>query len=322
MRARAVSVLTTGLVAVIAAMTATLTTAVSPAFACGGGDCSEVSSSPYGWFPWAQQVSSSPAGSGTGAEPAAAAGAGGGEVGGGDDEGAPVGGGGTDQAQTTVDPCSYAPVAGAPDLVAQTCPGNTDLGTTAAKLLPIAAGGTPASSQAPAQAPGPVRPKVTPQQLELQATQALVVPLPQVDTAPPRGSDGLVGLPEWFWLPAAQWAAMSKRATAGAVWAQVTAQPQTLTIDPGDGSAFTCAGPGTAYNPGLPASAQDSGCTHLYTVASTGQPGLAYQVTVTVTWTATWAGSGGAGGPLPPLNRQTTFPLRVAEGQALIPATA
>jgi hypothetical protein len=39
---------------------------------------------------------------------------------------------------------------------------------------------------------------------------------------------------------------------------------------------------------------------------------------VTVTWTASWQGSGGAGGALPALARTTTFGLPVGEAQALI----
>ena len=39
---------------------------------------------------------------------------------------------------------------------------------------------------------------------------------------------------------------------------------------------------------------------------------------MTVTWTAAWRGTGGAGGALPPLGRTTTFALGVAEAQALI----
>jgi hypothetical protein len=155
----------------------------------------------------------------------------------------------------------------------------------------------------------------TPAELAQQALQELQPPLPVPHTAPPRGQHGLVGLPEWFWVPRAQWAPVQARAAAGAVWAVVTATPQRLTISPGGGlHAKACPGPGTAYNPSVPLSAA---CTYTYTASSASQPGAAYQVTVTITWTAIWHGNGGTGGTLPALSTSATFPLRIAEGQAL-----
>lgn len=159
-------------------------------------------------------------------------------------------------------------------------------------------------------------PAVTPAQLAITTWQTLPIPLPEVSTAPPRGSDGLVGLAEWFWVT--NWTSHTGTATAGAVWAQVTAKPTTLSISPGQGQAsVSCPGPGTAYNPSISAVAQHPTCSYQYTRSSAGMPGSAYTVTVTVTWGGTWVGSGGAGGVLPPLTRTTSFQLRVAEAQAL-----
>jgi len=155
----------------------------------------------------------------------------------------------------------------------------------------------------------------TPAELAQQALQELRPPLPVPHTAPPRGQRGAVGLPEWFWVPRTQWAPVQARATAGAVWAVVTATPQRLTVSPGGGQpAKACPGPGTAYSPSAPLSAA---CTYTYTASSAQQPGAAYQVTVTITWAATWQGSGGTGGTLPALSTSATFPLQIAEGQAL-----
>jgi hypothetical protein len=156
---------------------------------------------------------------------------------------------------------------------------------------------------------------VTPAELAQQALQELQPPLPVPHTAPPRGQHGAVGLPEWYWVPRAQWAPVQARAAAGAVWAVVTATPQRLTVSPGSGlPAKACPGPGTAYSPSAPPSAA---CTYTYTASSAQLPGAAYQVTVTITWTAAWVGSGGTGGTLPALSTSATFPLQVAEGQAL-----
>jgi hypothetical protein len=159
---------------------------------------------------------------------------------------------------------------------------------------------------------------LTPQALARQAYKELAPPLPDPHTAPPRGQDGLVGLPEWFWVPAAQWAPLTRRLAVGRVWAQVTATPRKLTFSPGAGlPAVSCPGPGTPYNPALPAGAQRSDCTYTFDQSSGGLPGNAYAGSVTITWTAAWTGSGGTGGTLPPLTRTTTFAVPVAEAQAL-----
>jgi hypothetical protein len=166
----------------------------------------------------------------------------------------------------------------------------------------------------------PGNPGVTPQQLEQWALADLTVPVPVPRTAPPRGDRGLVGLPEWVWMSQANWHPVSAQVTVGPVFAKVTAVPTTITISPGGGQrSVTCKGPGAAYNPALPASAQHTDCSVTYTRSSDLQPHSTYQASVTVTWTASWVGSGGTGGAInPPLQETTTFGVRVAEGQALV----
>ena len=163
-------------------------------------------------------------------------------------------------------------------------------------------------------------PQVTPQQLLVQALQELKVPALTPATAPPRGHDGLVGLPEWFWVAAGQWHARSVTVSAGPVWATATATPLSLTVQPGAGlGTISCAGPGTAYDRAKPAAAQHTDCSYTYEQPSAGQPGSAYQVTVTVTWRISWTGSGGAGGVLDPaLTTPAGFAVRVAQGEALV----
>lgn len=159
------------------------------------------------------------------------------------------------------------------------------------------------------------KPSVTPDQLAAEAWQQLRLPVPHVRTAPPRGSNGLVGLAEWFWVT--NWSSHSSHVQAGGVWATVTARPNGLNVDPGFGPPIACAGPGTAFDHTRPADVQRSDCSFTYERSSAGLAGSAYQVTVTVTWGGTWIGSGATGGSLPALARSTTFPLRVAEGQAV-----
>jgi hypothetical protein len=161
---------------------------------------------------------------------------------------------------------------------------------------------------------GQAAPTVTPYELALQALRQLRPPAPQIRTAPPRGAEGMVGLRHYFWADRQQWRVLTRRAQAGAVWAEVTATPSRFVIEPGSGQPRTsCSGPGTPYRSDRPGA-----CTVLFSRSSAGLPGSHYQVTVSVVWTARWTGSGGTGGTLAPITTSTTFPLRVAEGQALI----
>ena len=210
-------------------------------------------------------------------------------------------------------PCALYPIAGNPGHMLQVCPhGLLTTGKYAVHLLNSTNTIVPVGGAAGAAAP------VTPQELLAWAQNELALPLPDVLTARPRGADALVGLPEWFWIAPAQWHPVTATVAVGGVWAQVTARPSGLQIRPGDGTGMTCNGPGTAYNPRLPAQAQHGTCAWTYDQPSDGLPGNRYQVSVTVTWTAAWQGSGDAGGALPPLGRTMTFALGVAEGQALI----
>jgi hypothetical protein len=159
-------------------------------------------------------------------------------------------------------------------------------------------------------------PEVTPQELLQVAMGELKVPTLRPGTAPPLGRDGLVGLPEWFWIPRAEWHAVSVTVRAGPVWAEAVATPEQLTFYPGGGLAgASCAGPGAPYR----ARSAAGSCWYTYAQSSALQPGHAYQASVTVTWRVTWFGSGGTGGVVDAgLRVGYPFALRVAEAQALV----
>ena len=159
-------------------------------------------------------------------------------------------------------------------------------------------------------------PAVTPQELLQVAMGELKVPTLRPGTAPPLGRDGLVGLPEWFWIPRGEWHPVTVTVRAGPVWAEAIATPEQLTFFPGGGLAgASCAGPGAPYS----ARAAAGSCWYTYAQSSAQQPGHAYQASVTVTWRVTWVGSGSTGGVVDPaLQVGYPFSLRVAEAQALV----
>jgi hypothetical protein len=131
----------------------------------------------------------------------------------------------------------------------------------------------------------------------------------------------MVGIPLWFWVDEGQWRPITRRVQAGPVWAQVTASPRQLVIEPGYGQrGVRCQGPGTPYAVSMPAAIRRSSCSYTFTRSSAGLPKAAYPVKASVVWSAAWQGSGGAGAPLEAQVSATTFAVRIAEGQALIMA--
>lgn len=163
-------------------------------------------------------------------------------------------------------------------------------------------------------------PAISPFDLFKIAIGELSVPTLPAATAPPRGKDGLVGLPEWYWVSRSQWHPVGVTVRAGPVWATASADPTSLSYVPGGGmGSVACHGPGTPFNRSLPAAQQHTDCSYTYTLASKGQPGNAFQAGLFVTWTVSWTGSGGAGGLV--TDSYTTgnaFPVRVAQAEALV----
>ncbi len=163
-------------------------------------------------------------------------------------------------------------------------------------------------------------PAISPVELLKIAIGELYVPTLTASTAPPRGKDGLVGLPEWFWIPRSQWQPSSVTVSAGPVWADAIATPASLTFVPGGGlGSVSCAGPGAEFNRKIPARSQSSSCAYRYDQPSAGQPGNAYQAAVVVTWTISWTGSGGAGGTITTgYTTGTAFPIRIGQAEAVV----
>jgi hypothetical protein len=232
---------------------------------------------------------------------------------------APSGGG---SAATGTDPCVLEPLSFSPATVPYPAPKGEEWMWLVCRKAPIGdfiRTGTLSLVLVPKGAKT-ADPGVTPEELLQIAIGELRVPSPDPATAPPRGKDGLVGLPEWFWIPPAAWHPEVVTVSVGPVFATVTATPRRLTFSPGAGlQDASCAGPGTAYNPKLAASAQHTACSYTYAQSSDGQPGNAYQASLSVTWRITWIGSGGTGGVVDAGFEVTSaVELRVASGEALV----
>jgi hypothetical protein len=176
---------------------------------------------------------------------------------------------------------------------------------------PIGVGGAPPAGGGGA---APVLP--APGVLAQLAVKYLRLPDPVIRSSPAPGALQLTRLPVWLWIAAGAWQPQSKTAQVPGESVTATATPVSAAWDMGNGTTVTCTGPGTSYGDGNPAAASPT-CGYTYDQSSAGQPGGAYPVTVTITWDITWAGDGGAGGVLAPLQTVAAAQFRVAESQAL-----
>ena len=147
-----------------------------------------------------------------------------------------------------------------------------------------------------------------------EARRRLDLPMPEPRLNPPGAQ--LVGVATWLWLDG-PWASASATAAVGPVAATVTARPERVVWEMGDGTTVTC-GAGTPYDPARPPSGQHSDCTHVYTRRSTGSSGGTYRVTATVAWAVGWTATTGRSGDLGELERSTDLAVTVQEAQALI----
>jgi hypothetical protein len=176
-------------------------------------------------------------------------------------------------------------------------------------------------------------PVVTARELAVQAAGYLPLPEPTVRHNPGHAGSRpqtVVGVPTWLWVEAASYRAMSQTTSAasgaGTVSATVTATPVGTEWRSGspDAADATCAGPGVPYDSTLPEAAQSTYCSTIYRRSSAVQPQAGpspedrfFSGSATTVWRITWAGTDGTSGSLPDMRRSTTFPLAVAELQAV-----
>ena len=157
-----------------------------------------------------------------------------------------------------------------------------------------------------------------PRALAQQALQRVPLPSPSIAMSPGGDIPLLVNLPTFLWIEPAQWSPVTASASAGGVTSTVTATPERVVWDMGQGDSVTCNGPGAPYVPTLPDDAQPSDCSYTYRASSARSPDKTFTVTATVEWHVTWSASGApGGGDLGTSRRASTTIVRVAEIQVL-----
>ena len=154
-------------------------------------------------------------------------------------------------------------------------------------------------------------------------SRALPRPTPVFEMLDPEFGWAYVRTPLDFRAGGESWREVSVTASAGPVWATVTAVPMALTFDPGDpagAGSVTCTGtapidPYIAESPGE--------CSYVFTNSSSTSPhdGYHFLTTLSIEWSITWVGAGGAAGTFEPYTTSTTTELAVAEVKGLVTCT-
>ncbi|MEU4997471.1 hypothetical protein [Streptomyces sp. NPDC021622] len=163
----------------------------------------------------------------------------------------------------------------------------------------------------------------TPEMLAEYAYDKVKVPDTEVELKPEAKST--VNLPTWVWLDKGTFKEVKVRAELPntPLWAETTAKPKSLHLEPGtpDAETFPASGEckinadgsiGTPYTKGK--SKQDPPCGIKYLRATNGKP---YQLKASVTWEISWEGSQGTGDDLPDGTFETTQDMNVQEIQSI-----
>ncbi|MGI5427838.1 hypothetical protein [Streptomyces sp. CA-179760] len=163
----------------------------------------------------------------------------------------------------------------------------------------------------------------TPETLADYAYDKVKVPDTKVELKPQAKST--VNLPTWAWLDKGTFQDVKVRAELPNtdLWAETTAKPVALHLEPGTDNAetFPASGDcqinddgsiGTPYTKGRAETTPPCGVRYLH--ATNGTP---YRLSASITWQISWEGSGGTGGDLPDGTFETTQDMNVQEIQSI-----
>lgn len=135
----------------------------------------------------------------------------------------------------------------------------------------------------------PAPPVADPAVLAQEALELLRLETAGVNTAPTPPDMTYVNLETWLWIAKAQWQPLSKSVSAGATTVTVTAGPDHVLWDTGDGSSMTCESPGVAWEDWMTSSATTD-CQYVYTTLP--PPDSAFPVSATIVYSVDWTCTG------------------------------
>ncbi|GGJ52352.1 hypothetical protein [Streptomyces brasiliensis] len=151
------------------------------------------------------------------------------------------------------------------------------------------------------------------------------VQVPDTETELKPSTKSTVNLPTWVWLDQGTFRDIKVRAElpGTGLWAETTAKPVSLHLDPGteDAETYPASGDCTFKDDGSIGTPYAKGdadrtppCGIRYLRATSGTP---YHLKASVTWKITWVGTGGAEGDLPDGTFETTQDMDVQEIQSV-----
>jgi hypothetical protein len=164
-----------------------------------------------------------------------------------------------------------------------------------------------------------VAPEVRAQDLVAAAASRVTaqLPLPTLNMNPAPSVGGVVNI--GLWLAVRDPGQVSITASAGPVWATVTARYDKTVWEFGNGDSAVCAGLGTPIVDLNTAAEGPCGYTYHWpsTPKFTGTDDLAYHAQATGNWAVSYVTSTGMSGSLPVVSRVTAFLYKVREFQTV-----
>lgn len=153
------------------------------------------------------------------------------------------------------------------------------------------AGGTPTTSTTGGTAPTQQVKVVNATVLAQKATKKLQLQTATVHTAPAPPHHEVVGVAVWMWVNKAEWNPLSTTVKLGPTSVTVSAAPDHVSWDMGDGNNQYCYSPGQPWVKGMTDAAQ-SDCTYTYRTISSGQPGGVFHITARIGYNVSWTCTG------------------------------
>ena len=145
----------------------------------------------------------------------------------------------------------------------------------------------------------------------------LTVEDPDIQMSPDESGRQLVGLESWLWIGQWQPATSEPSQRVPGLDIRITATPEKVTWDMGDGTpAFDCDA-GTPYDPDRPADEQEPSCRHTFTRSSAHRPNGRFTVRATVHWTARVTVNGVLRPEVLTAEKTSSLLVRVGDRQAL-----
>ena len=210
---------------------------------------------------------------------------------------------------------SPAPSCGLEYIDGKNMPRMVDNSTQGYWVMDTCLGLAPASLRWIPTTPG--GPAPIPSDIAKTALSRAAWPTIKVDFNPSPGRL-LVNFPTWLRLTSG-WRTITASASVAGISATVTAKPESVQWEMGDGTTVTCHSAGAAYDAHLSwqANLTARDCGYSYPTSSSGSAGGRYSVTVTVHYAVTWTSNAGGGGSLGGYDRKASTKVAVGQIESL-----